>query len=205
MPFMPIDAAEACFTRSRLLLMSMIGDDTMDFVKDDMCRAALVMAVSALDSYMHWRVYQQISEVRATKSVPGSYSKILVPITELTTLANAMVANRSKIRPWAKVKNTIQKKLLTETFQSFDQVSNAMSLAGITEGWKKVSAELGVTSPEIKKRLNQIVIRRNHIVHEGDIMRKSKPRKVELNKITLDQTISDIDWLNELINAINKV
>ncbi|MFZ5938295.1 HEPN domain-containing protein, partial [Pseudomonas sp. HS6-2] len=161
--------------------MAVIDEPDMEFVHNDTCRAALIIAVSALDSYMHWLIYDKLSDIRKGKDIPGSLRKVAVSFVDIAELADAVLADREKIRPWVKVKNTLQKKLLTETFQSFEQVGTAMSMAGITEGWKKVSAEIGETSPEIKKRLNHIVHRRNQIVHEGDVMRKSRPRNVLLN------------------------
>lgn len=200
--FKPTDAAGACFARCNLLMISTF-DAENEHLTDDICRSALVMAVSAVDSYMHWLVYDKLSEVRKGRDIPPALAKLAVPFSSIALLADSVIENREKIRPWVQVKNAMQKKLLSETFQSFEQLGQAMAMAGISNGWKKISEQLGEPAAIIKTRLNHIVHRRNQIVHEGDIMRKSRPRNVVFNEITVEQTISDIDWLDDLITAID--
>ncbi|QKK98436.1 hypothetical protein GEV38_21785 [Pseudomonas sp. 13159349] len=204
MSFKPIDASGACFARCNLLMLSTF-EPGQDHVKDDICRSVLVMAVSAVDSYMHWLVYDKLSDVRKGKDLPPALAKLAVPFSSMALLADSVVENRNKIRPWVQVKNAMQKKLLSETFQSFDQLSVAMSMAGISGGWKKISEQLGEPTAALKARLNHIVHRRNQIVHEGDIMRKSRPRHVVFNDISVDQTIEDVDWLDDLVTAIDLI
>ncbi|MGA4455302.1 HEPN domain-containing protein [Pseudomonas fortuita] len=204
MSFKPIDASGACFTRCNLLMLSTFEPD-QEHVKDDICRSVLVMAVSAVDSYMHWLIYDKLADVRKGDDLPPALAKLAIPFSSLAMLADSVVENREKIRPWVQVKNAMQKKLLSETFQSFEQLGVAMSMAGITGGWKKISEKLGEPPAAIKSRLNHIVHRRNQIVHEGDIMRKSRPRHVVFNDISVEQTVDDVDWLQDLIKAMDHI
>ena len=57
----------------------------------------------------------------------------------------------------------------------------------------------------IKMRLDEIVMRRNQIVHEGDYERKERPRKAKLTPMTPNQAAADIDFIAKLVNAVHTV
>lgn len=186
MPFNPISASAACIRRSRRLLALAEQDLPDAAVKNDLRRSALVMVVTGVDSYMHWLVYKQISALRKAGDLPKSLAKLDVPFTEMASLADAVIQARARnvdSRPWVQVKHAMQKRLLKETFQSYDQVAIAFAWAGIEKGWSRAAVELGESSDAIKTRLNALVHRRNQIVHEGDITRASRPRKLQYNDV----------------------
>lgn len=208
MAFQPVKAAEACIRRSRRFLALAEGALPDSKIKNDLRRSALVTVVTGIDSYMHWLVYKQLSALRNEGDLPRSFAKLDVPFTELASLADSVLEARSRnvnSRPWVKVKNTMQQRLLKETFQSYDQVSTAFAMAGVEKGWTRVSAELGAQPAEIKARLNRLVHRRNQIVHEADITRSSRPRSLKYNAIQQAQVVSDVDWVESLIKAVEKV
>lgn len=208
MAFRPITAAKTSLRRSRRFLQLAEGDLPDTRVRNDLRRAALVTAVSGLDTYMHWLVYLRISEVRAEGELPNQLKKLDVSFSELASLADSAIyarKNDRSIRPWVQVKHVIQKRLLRETFQGYDQVAGAFALAGVEKPWKRVSEKLGENAEAIKARLNGMVQRRNQIVHEGDITRASRPRKLKYNEIYHDAIKADIDWLESLFNAIEAV
>lgn len=208
MAFDPIDAATACIRRSRRLLSladNKLGDAK---VKNDLRRAALVMGVTAVDSYMHWLVYRRVSDVRNGGDFPKSLAKLDMPFGDIASLADAAIEGRREkrdIRPWVQVKNAMQRRLLRETFQSYEQVRTAFALAGIEKAWSRVAGQLGAEAKTIKTRLNHLVHRRNQIVHEGDIMRASRPRKLKYNDVEHEEIAADVDWVEELIAAIEEV
>jgi RiboL-PSP-HEPN len=177
-------------------------------IKNDLRRSAVVTVVAGIDSYMHWLVYKRLSALRGEGDLPRSFAKLDIPFTELASLADSVVAARSRnvhSRPWVKVKNTLHQRLLKETFQSYDQVATAFALAGIEKGWTRVAAEMGLQPAEIKTRLGGIVHRRNQIVHEADISRSSRLRQPKYNSIQHTKVESDVDWVELLIKAIEKV
>jgi hypothetical protein len=61
------------------------------------------------------------------------------------------------------------------------------------------------STDEIKDRLNAIVKRRNQIVHEGDYARLEKPQGPRRNEMTSKQAKGDIDFIEQVINAIHEV
>jgi RiboL-PSP-HEPN len=208
MAFEPVRAAEACIRRSRRFL-TLASDSVPDSrIKNDLRRSAVVTVVAGIDSYMHWLVYKRLSALRGEGDLPRSFAKLDIPFTELASLADSVVAARSRnvhSRPWVKVKNTLHQRLLKETFQSYDQVATAFALAGIEKGWTRVAAEMGLQPAEIKTRLGGIVHRRNQIVHEADISRSSRLRQPKYNSIQHTKVESDVDWVELLIKAIEKV
>jgi len=155
---------------------------------------------------MHWLVYRRLSEVRKEGDLPKSLAKLDIPFTEIASLADAAINGRQKnkvIRPWVQVKNAMQTRLLRETFQSYEPVGTAFALAGIEKAWSRVADHLGTQADAIKIRLNHLVHRRNQMVHEGDIMRASRPHKLKYNEI--EGVAADVDWAEQLIDAIEQV
>ena len=208
MPFNPLSAAEACIRRSRRL-MALAEQALPDAkVKNDLRRSALVMLVTGIDSYMHWLVYKQISALRYAGDLPKSLAKLDIPFTDFAAVADAVVGARARgvnSRPWVQVKNAMQKRLLRETFQSYDQVGTAFAWAGVAKAWSRVATEIGQDNTTIKERLNALVHRRNQIVHEGDITRASRPRNLQYNDVGHAQIAAEVDWVESLVKAIEEV
>jgi RiboL-PSP-HEPN len=205
MAFGPYDAAKACIRRSRRLIALSQEDLTDPKVKKDLRRAAVVMAIAGIDSYMHWLVYHRISKIRVKGDLPKSLAALDLPFTEIAAMAESTVRARATIRPWVHVKRAMQKRLFKETFQSYDQVGQALSWSGVEKPWKTVAGEMGETAPSIKSRLDSLVHRRNQIVHEGDILRAVRPRNLKYNDIEHDQVVCDVDWLERLLKAIETI
>lgn len=177
-------------------------------IRNDLRRTAVVMAVAAMDSYMHWLVFRRLSDGRREGDLPKSLAKLSVPFSDLASLADALIAARRanrEVRPWVQVKSSVQKELLRETFQSFDQVASALALAGIEKGWSRTAEKIGCTANDIKERLNRIVHRRNQIVHEGDITRASRPQNLKYNSVEHDSVVDDVTWIKRLPTAIEEV
>ncbi len=208
MPFHPIDAAKACVRRSRRYLALAEGELPDAKIKTDLRRSALVLAVTAVDSYMHWLVYRRISEVRREGDLPKILARLEIPFSDFASLADATIKARQEdreLRPWVQVKNAVQRRLLKETFQSYEQVGQALSLAGVDKGWSRIADALGIKADDIKTRLNQLVHRRNQIVHEGDIKRASRPQRLQYNEVEHGEVSADVDWIEQLVISIEQV
>lgn len=208
MAFSPKAAADACIARSKRFLDLGSHDLTSRLVSDDLCRFALVTAVAAVDAYMHWLVFTRLSAVRYRTDLPKALGRLEIPFVDLATLADTFISAQQEdraVRPWVKVKNAVQKQLLLQTFQSYEQVGGAFAMAGVDKAWSKVSTHLGVDSHEIKAKLNHLVHRRNQIVHEGDITRMSRPRDIYYNDIDHASVVADIAWIEALITAMQVV
>src|ERR1017187_6450256 len=208
MPFLPKDAANSCLRRARRFLDLADGQLHVAHIKNDLRRMALVMAVAAIDSYMHGIVTRRISAVRRRADLPKALGRLELPFSDFANLADASIdAQRTghRTRPWVQVKASLQKRLLKETFQSFEQVASAFAIAGVDKAWSKVACELGEKANDIKDRLGTLVLRRNQIVHEGDLTRASRPRRLKFNEVDQVGIKSDINWVMALVHAMEEV
>lgn len=171
---------------------------------------AIVMAVAALDTYLHRRVYQSIAP---GQELPAALGKLGITFVELADLANASLEARRKNppvqdRPWVRVRNTLNDRLLKITFQSHQDVADALAMVGVKQGWAKIAAAIpagGVTPAFLQHELDAIVRRRNQVVHEGDFTQLYRPRTLRRNAVSqadADYAINIIELLVTLIDGI---
>ncbi len=203
MPVAPKQVADDCLNRAKQILAQAAAAGA---VADDLRRMALVMGVAALDTYMHAVVRTSLPNSHG--ALPKAIADLDISFSEMAQLADNTVAaqrDNRRSRPWVQVKNALHRKLLKVTFQSFDDVGKAMAMAGVKKGWSKVAGQMGCTVDEIKTRLGSIVHRRNQIVHEGDLRRLVRPRTVEHNDIDEAEVQDHLDWLEQLIGAIDEI
>ncbi|TMC47394.1 MAG: hypothetical protein E6J20_19760 [Chloroflexi bacterium] len=171
---------------------------------------SIVMAVAALDTYMH-RLIVERAYVHGSDELPGSLAKLEFPFDALLGWVDeAKVAARRrphKSRPRVALKRQLRDRLLRETFQSYANVTKALGMAGLSGNWQTIGKRFDppLQPDEIRDRLNSIVMRRNQIVHEGDYRRLDRPRDGGLNGISVSQASADINFLEELIDAIHAV
>lgn len=76
-------------------------------------------------------------------------------------------------------------------------------MAGASGNWGVIGPRMGMTRKQIEARLNGIVVRRNQVVHEGDYERLDRPRTAKLNPLTGAQAAADIQFVADLIDAID--
>lgn len=207
MPFKPIDAPKSCLRRARRFLALAEHDLPDSKAKNDLRRMAVVMTIAAIDSYMHALVVREVSGVRGV-ALPKALEKLDISFGELTSLADSTInAQRQNAtsRPWVQVKNVLHKRLLKQTFQSSKQIAEALAMVGVDKCWKKIASELGGAADKHTKRLDRLVLRRNQIVHEGDLARKSRPQQLAFNPIKHRTVERDVEWMDELVTAIDAV
>lgn len=218
MPFLPHQAAESSIRRARRFLILADAQLPVTKVKNDLRRMAVVQAVAAIDSYMHALVLNRLSEIRQSSDLPKVLAQLDIPFGDLVDLADGWLDHQreqtelikkkkplTQKRPWVRIKKNLQKRILKETFQSYEQIGTALAMSGVKNGWTKISKELGQTPKQIQTRLNVLVRRRNQIVHEGDIQRQSRPQKLRFNDVNHREIERQVDQVEALINAIEKV
>jgi hypothetical protein len=225
MAFEPHDAATHALARARALLLSTAltkrtravrlrsGATRMRpwlplSVAMDMRRLSVVMAVAALDTYMHSLV---VTRAYTHWPLPGGLARLDISFEALLAQADeAKDAARRRphnSRPRVGVKRQLRDRLLRETFQSYDGVSKALGMAGLSGHWKEIGEHMSpeMQPGEIRERLDGIVTRRNQIVHEGDYERKERPRKAKTTPMSQSQASADIDFIAQLVDAIHSV
>src|SRR5690348_11999484 len=99
-----------------------------------MRRLGVVMAVAALDTYMH-RLILERAYTHPDGKLPGGLARLDLPFDQLLGWADAAgaAARRPKhnSRPRVAVKRQLRDRLLRETYQRYDDVSKALSMAGL--------------------------------------------------------------------------
>jgi hypothetical protein len=177
-------------------------------VRSDMRRLSVVMAIAALDTYMHRLIiervytYDELPSVLAKLDV--TFEQMLGWADEAKTAARATPHNS---RPRVGVKRQLRDRLLRETFQNYNDVGKGINMAGCAKKWDEIGKRLTprLRPEEIRERLNAIVMRRNQIVHEGDYKRMERPRDAARNGLTSAQAAADINFIAELIDALHAV
>jgi hypothetical protein len=89
MPVTPKNASDDCIARSRALLAHARVPGTAAGLRDDLGRLALVMAVAAVDTYMHTLVLRRVSNVRG--ALPKALRELDIDFEWLAYLADATV------------------------------------------------------------------------------------------------------------------
>lgn len=174
----------------------------------DMRRLSVVMAVAALDTYMHRLILER---AYSHERLPKELARLDIGFVHLLEQADATgSAARSapyKPRPRVGVKRLLRDRLLRETFQTYEAVSRALRMAGRSKDWAAIGVRMSPerTPEDIRERLNEIVKRRNQIVHEGDYARLEKPQGPRRNEMTHRQAARDIGFVEQVINAIHAV
>lgn len=207
MPFTPYDAALDTIDRAQAFLDVADGFGLPDGVVEDLRRLAVVMAVAALDTYMHRLVVARAYE---HEELPGGLAGLTVGFGDLVSQAEASVKARREgrdARPKVRAKRVLRDRLLRETFQSPDDVSRALGMAGKSQSWPDIAAEMPGSwdSKALRKRLSAIVSRRNAIVHEGDYERQERPRTAKPIPIEETEAKDSVEFLANLIRAIRSV
>jgi ribonuclease BN (tRNA processing enzyme) len=113
-----------------------------------------------------------------------------------------------KARPGHLVKAALQTHLHRDhTFQRPDDVVKAAQMLGVKDFWGKVAEQMP-GSPDKGKVigiLNTIANRRNQIVHEANMVRKTRAKKITLREIARSTAQEWCDWSRLLVEAIDKV
>jgi hypothetical protein len=206
MPFRPYDAGTDGIERARQMLAASRVDALSTSVKSDLRRLSIVMAVSAIDTYMHRLI---VDRAYGHEKLPAGLARLDVPFERLLGQADeAAAAARAQphnSRPRVGVKRDLRNRLLFETFQSFRGVSEALAMAGRPKNWADIGAAMTpmLTADAIRERLDSIVQRRNQIAHEGDYRRLERPQDNQRNSITHREAQDDVEFLARLIDAIH--
>lgn len=181
-PFTPHDASVDTLARARNLLDTAAGADLPAHVADDLRRLALVMAVAAIDAYMHRLI---VSRAYEHEKLPGKLAGLGVSFSEALAQVDESVTARREgknIRPRVRLKRVLRDRLLRETFQRSADVADALAMAGKSGKWQDIAdAMSGSEEPKmLMDRLDRVVNRRNAIVHEGDYKRLDRPQTARL-------------------------
>lgn len=165
----------------------------------DLLRWQYVLAVSALDKYIHDIVrIGMIQEFQGIRPETAKYKSFRIDFS----LAMQMKFSST---PEIIFANEIIRRHSFLAFQDPDKISDALSY--IWEGkhkWSIISGNMttSISETNLKTKLKNIVIRRNQIVHEGDCLSTQIPLRQQI--LSKSDTQDVINFIEEIVIAIEK-
>lgn len=166
---------------------------------DDILRAGLAQAVSALDRFVHERIRtSMLDTARGMRNRTTVFNRFPVPLASaLDSAPHGPIA----MDAWLSPAITEQHGILS--FQRAEKIADAVRLVRTVEKglWPAVAAALGESDvKDLKERLDLIVDRRNQIVHQDDAETASGRAAIDDKMVTeaidfLSSVVSEIDGL----------
>jgi hypothetical protein len=162
----------------------------------DMLRSEVVYAVSSFDRFIHDIVKQGMVDIfMGNRPITSAYSNFSISLNQLQAIRIA----GSIPPPQSIFEDIIIEKHKHLSFQEPNKVSEALSLIwNENYKWQKIAICMGVTDNDLKTELKNIVIRRNQIVHEGDLNIMTG----QLQDIYYSDTVISVDFIEKLGNCI---
>ena len=154
---------------------------------------------------MHWSL-RKVDLDNLSRRLYG----LEVPFGTLVDMGDHTTASRSAgiaDRPRVRVRNALNEKLLTMTFQNARQWDHGFDLLGIRSGLTKTGRAMTPAKPKasLETRLNSLSHRRNRVVHEGDLVRKMRPQTVKREKLLRAELDDDMAWVRRFLTAVDTV
>lgn len=166
----------------------------------DAHRAAVVLAVSALDAFVRTFVVTQITRKISdlNQRVPDKLRQQIKDYMGNDELFDAARAGDFMSR----VEKTFREKFEEQSFQGVKKISEAMKLIGHDDIFKSIAKEASVNEENLKSELGKFTKRRHIIAHCGDYDLSQSP-SLE-NKITKKDAEDCIKLVELLAAEINK-
>jgi len=175
-------------------------EPTKDF--SDVLRAQYVLAISALDMFIHDIIRAGMVEIlQGNRKQTEEYQKFSITMS---------LINFDERYGW--FESEVRRRLGKETYQNPYQIFEGMKLVFDDKPksmrdsrlWKEVAEKIGKNSREITDTLDAIVQRRNKIVHEADI--KPTPTMPGILWEIEAATVTEmIDFIEKIVEAIYNV
>jgi hypothetical protein len=132
----------------------------------EILRAELVLAVAAMDCFIHDLVRMRMSEIfQAVENKPDAFLNFNI---SLKAVEEIFAASTKEDRIYS-FEQEIRRLHGYRTFQRSDNISQALSLIGVKSVWDKAGKKLGLSTANVRNQLDLIVQIRDRIAHESDI------------------------------------
>jgi len=162
----------------------------------DLWRAQIVLAVSALDQFIHDLArLGMIESAKGTRPKTEAYLRFDIPLA-----ATESAISGTPHEEW--VGETVREKHSWQSFQDPDKLADAIRLISSIKLWEAVGAEMGMLPKDLKTRLKLIVDRRNKIAHEADLDPMNPGFRWPIDAMMANDTIN---FLEQISDAIYKV
>ena len=159
----------------------------------DILRSELVMAVSALDYYIHEIVRLGMLEIyRGTRPETPAFLRFQTSLESVRQTVSNPTSD-----DW--FENEIRERHGWRSFQQAKPIANAIRLISDIRLWEQVSSHLGIPAQDVRQQLNLIADRRNKIVHEADMDPTPYDTRWPIDEILVDDAINFIEQIAEAI------
>jgi len=129
----------------------------------DILRSELVLAVSALDYYIH-----EVVRLGILEAYHGRRTQTSACLRFRVTLGSALQGISTPASDgW--LEDQITNAHSYQSFQDPDKIADAIRLISDAELWNVVANYLGMSSQYVRQKLKLVVNRRNQIAHEADM------------------------------------
>lgn len=171
----------------------------------DVLRAEMVLAVSALDKFIHDLVRMGMLEILSGLRPPTP------AYLRFQSSMEAIIFSLSNPSP-EELRNYFDEEIRArqewQSFQYPDKIADAIRLISPIDLWKEVATQLKITEPKlVKERLKVLVDRRNKIAHEADNILPVPTSKRPVGRWPIDPVSVDeaVDFIEKLAEAIYKI
>ncbi len=162
----------------------------------DILRAQIVLAVSALDHYVHEITRLGMLEVLSgARPATGAFRRFQV------TMDAALLGISSGKGGASWLEDEIREKHGYLAFQHPDKIADAVRHFSSCELWPSVAAQLKISVEDVKTRLRLIVERRNKIAHEADVDPSYPGSRWPISLQDVENTITFIEQVCEAIQS----
>lgn len=159
----------------------------------DILRAEFVLAVSALDHYIHEIVEAGIKEIYLKKRVATpKFLNLSVPL-------GAFWLDKSVLTTHIWLLEEVHVKHSFKSFQRSETIADAIKLVSEVPLWEKVGALMGISAKDAKDTLDLISDRRNKIAHEADSDPTNPGGRWPIDSQQVDTSITFIEQVAECI------
>jgi len=163
----------------------------------DFLRAEIVLAISALDHFIHELVRLGMLEICSGPRRPtDAYHSFLIPLQYAHSAQSCSLSDQM----W--LDQAIRERHSWLSFQDPDKIADAIRLISSVHLWEEVGREIGKPAKDIKSNLKVIVDRRNKIAHEADIDPTNPGVRWPITQQIASQTV---DFVESITEAIYKV
>ena len=162
----------------------------------DILRSELVYVISAFDKFMHDIIKQgMLDTFLGHRVATPTYKNFTINLSQLEAIKNATTFPS----PVDIFEGIIIQSHSYLSFQDHEKLTPALSLIWLeNHKWQRIATCMGKTENDVKVELKNIVIRRNQIVHEGDLDSSTGT----LQNIRHVDTVNSVDFIERLGNCI---
>lgn len=162
----------------------------------DILRAEVVMAVSALDYYIHEIArIGMLQSWAGTRPATDAFGRFSLTLSAAKKFANPTLSA-------ATLDNEIRTKHGYASFQQPEKIADAVRLFSPVSLWDRVGQHLAKSPKDVKNTLGLIIDRRNKIAHEADVDPSFPNQLWPIIPSTVERMINDIESIGHAIHAV---